>query len=101
MPITNVRPGTARPGRQANDGLLETHLQTQQKLEVMLRWWEVWCLIVAQAKAAGIPDRDITVLRAEEGASRFDPTGAVHVAATHKHWAGEVAAEREAGEVGA
>ena len=32
----------------------------------------------ADLKAAGIPDRDITVLRGEEGASRFDPTGAVH-----------------------
>jgi three-Cys-motif partner protein len=31
-------------------GLLETHVQTQQKLEVMLRYWEVWCLIIAQAK---------------------------------------------------
>ena len=30
-------------------GLLETHVQTQQKLEVMLRYWEVWCLIIAQA----------------------------------------------------
>jgi hypothetical protein len=29
-------------------------------------------------KAAGIPDRDITILRGEEGSSRFDPTGAVH-----------------------
>ena len=25
------------------------HVQTQQKLEVMLRYWEVWCLIIAQA----------------------------------------------------
>ncbi len=32
----------------------------------------------AALKAAGIPDRDITVLRGDEGASRFDPTGAVH-----------------------
>jgi hypothetical protein len=32
----------------------------------------------AELKAAGIPDRDITVLRGDEGASRFDPTGAVH-----------------------
>jgi hypothetical protein len=32
----------------------------------------------AAIKAAGIPDRDITVLRGDEGASRFDPTGAVH-----------------------
>jgi three-Cys-motif partner protein len=30
-------------------GLLEKHVQTQQKLEVMLRYWEVWCLILAQA----------------------------------------------------
>jgi three-Cys-motif partner protein len=30
-------------------GLLETHVQTQQKLEVMLRYWEVWCTIIAQA----------------------------------------------------
>ena len=29
-------------------------------------------------KAAGIPDTDITILRGDEGASRFDPTGAVH-----------------------
>jgi hypothetical protein len=34
--------------------------------------------VAAELKAAGIPDRDITVLRGEEGASRFDPTGAVH-----------------------
>ena len=32
----------------------------------------------AALKAAGIPDRDITVLRGDEGASRFDPTGATH-----------------------
>jgi hypothetical protein len=32
----------------------------------------------AALKAAGIRDRDITVLRGDEGASRFDPTGAVH-----------------------
>jgi hypothetical protein len=34
--------------------------------------------VAAALKAAGIADRDITVLRGEEGASRFDPTGAVH-----------------------
>ena len=34
--------------------------------------------IAAQLKAAGVPDRDITILRGDEGASRFDPTGAVH-----------------------
>jgi hypothetical protein len=34
--------------------------------------------VAAELNAAGIPDRDITVLRGEEGASRFDPTGAVH-----------------------
>jgi hypothetical protein len=32
----------------------------------------------AAIKATGVPDRDITVLRGDEGASRFDPTGAVH-----------------------
>lgn len=32
----------------------------------------------AGLKAAGIPDKDITILRGDEGASRFDPTGAVH-----------------------
>ena len=32
----------------------------------------------AALKAAGVPDRDITILRGDEGASRFDPTGAVH-----------------------
>jgi hypothetical protein len=32
----------------------------------------------AALKAAGIPDSDITMLRGDEGASRFDPTGAVH-----------------------
>jgi hypothetical protein len=32
----------------------------------------------AELKSAGIPDRDITILRGDEGASRFDPTGAVH-----------------------
>jgi hypothetical protein len=32
----------------------------------------------AELKAAGIPDRDITILRGDEGSSRFDPTGAVH-----------------------
>lgn len=37
-------PATATPA-----GLLETHVQTQQKLEVMLRYWEVWSLIIAQA----------------------------------------------------
>jgi hypothetical protein len=34
--------------------------------------------VAAELKASGIPDRDISVLRGEEGASRFDPTGAVH-----------------------
>jgi hypothetical protein len=32
----------------------------------------------AELKAAGIPDHDITVLRGEESAARFDPTGAIH-----------------------
>jgi len=32
----------------------------------------------AALKASGIGDKDITVLRGDEGASRFDPTGAVH-----------------------
>ena len=32
----------------------------------------------AALKAVGIPDKDITILRGDEGASRFDPTGAVH-----------------------
>ena len=34
--------------------------------------------VAAALKAAGISDRDITVLRGDESASRFDPTGAVH-----------------------
>jgi hypothetical protein len=34
--------------------------------------------VAAELKAAGIPDRDITILRGEESASRFDPTGAIH-----------------------
>jgi hypothetical protein len=34
--------------------------------------------LAADLKAAGVPDRDITILRGDEGASRFDPTGAVH-----------------------
>ena len=34
--------------------------------------------VAAALKAAGFPDRDITMLRGEESASRFDPTGAVH-----------------------
>jgi hypothetical protein len=33
--------------------------------------------VAGALKAAGIPDRDITVLRGEESASRFDPTGAI------------------------
>jgi hypothetical protein len=32
----------------------------------------------AAAEGDGIGDKDITVLRGDEGASRFDPTGAVH-----------------------
>ncbi len=32
----------------------------------------------AELKAIGISDADITILRGEEGASRFDPTGAAH-----------------------
>jgi hypothetical protein len=32
----------------------------------------------AALKAAGIPDRDITILRGDESTSRFDPTGAIH-----------------------
>jgi len=34
--------------------------------------------LAAALKSTGIPDRDITILRGAEGASRFDPTGAVH-----------------------
>ena len=34
--------------------------------------------VAAALKAAGVADRDITVLRGDESASRFDPTGAVH-----------------------
>jgi hypothetical protein len=34
--------------------------------------------VAAALKSAGIPDRDITVMRGDEGAARFDPTGAVH-----------------------
>jgi hypothetical protein len=34
--------------------------------------------VAAALKAAGIPDHDITVMRGEESASRFDPTGAIH-----------------------
>ncbi|HEV8281252.1 MAG TPA: hypothetical protein VGQ02_05305 [Candidatus Limnocylindrales bacterium] len=34
--------------------------------------------VAAALKAAGVPDRDITILRGEESAARFDPTGAVH-----------------------
>jgi hypothetical protein len=32
----------------------------------------------AGVKATGIADKDITILRGDEGAARFDPTGAVH-----------------------
>lgn len=32
----------------------------------------------AELKAAGVRDRDITIMRGDEGASRFDPTSAVH-----------------------
>lgn len=32
----------------------------------------------AALKATRVPDRDITILRGDEGSSRFDPTGAVH-----------------------
>jgi len=32
----------------------------------------------AALKAVGVRDRDITILRGDESASRFDPTGAVH-----------------------
>lgn len=35
---------------ETSAGLLETHIQTQQKLEVMLRYWELWCRIIAQAQ---------------------------------------------------
>jgi hypothetical protein len=38
------------PAATTPAGLLETHVQTQQKLEVMLRYWEVWCRIIAQAQ---------------------------------------------------
>jgi hypothetical protein len=34
--------------------------------------------VAAALKTLGVPDRDVTVLRGDEGASRFDPTGAVH-----------------------
>lgn len=34
--------------------------------------------VAAELKSAGVRDRDITILRGDEGASRFDPTGAVH-----------------------
>ena len=34
--------------------------------------------VAAALKAAGIRDRQISVMRGDESASRFDPTGAVH-----------------------
>ncbi len=37
------------PPAAPTPGLLELHVQTQQKLEVMLRYWEVWSVIIAQA----------------------------------------------------
>ena len=39
---------------------------------------EVAAQAAAALKASGTPDKDITILRGDEGASRFDPTGAVH-----------------------
>ncbi|HET8786201.1 MAG TPA: hypothetical protein VFM38_11235 [Candidatus Limnocylindrales bacterium] len=47
-------------------------------LLAVLRDAEAAARAAAALKAAGIPDRDITILRGDEGASRFDPTGAVH-----------------------
>jgi three-Cys-motif partner protein len=38
---------------QNEPGLLETHLQTAQKLAIMLRYWEIWCRIVARASGHG------------------------------------------------
>src|SRR5262245_61084371 len=34
--------------------------------------------VAAALKAAGVPDRHITVMRGDESAARFDPTGAIH-----------------------
>jgi three-Cys-motif partner protein len=41
-------PETDPPGGSAT-GSLESRVQTQQKLEVMLRYWPVWSVIIAQA----------------------------------------------------
>jgi hypothetical protein len=38
--------------------------------------------VAAALKASGIPDRRISVMRGDESASRFDPTGAIHGIAT-------------------
>ena len=42
----------------------------------------------AAVKGAGIADKDITILRGDEGASRFDPTGAVHGCSSNHAGAG-------------
>ena len=65
------RPGRRRPSRFIG-------YPTDSLLAVLPDAEHAAAAAAAALKAAGIPDRDITVLRGDEGASRFDPTGAVH-----------------------
>lgn len=39
---------------------------------------ETAAAVAAELKAAGVPDHDITVMRGDESAARFDATGAIH-----------------------
>ena len=69
------------PPAATPEGLLETHVQTQQKLEVMLRYWEVWCSIIAQATGHSFCVRSMWLIDGFAGtglhATSNHPDGAV------------------------
>jgi three-Cys-motif partner protein len=69
------------PAEAPGAGLLETHRQTQQKLEVALRWWPLWCRIIAQAQGFSWCNRSMWLIDCFAGRglhpSNAHPDGAV------------------------
>lgn len=69
------------PPAAPTPGLLELHVQTQQKLEVMLRYWDLWSLIIAQAVGHAFCVRSIWLIDGFAGtglhATNGHPDGAL------------------------